>query len=241
MTKLGDALREARESLGMTQAEFAKRVGVAQQRIGDIESGKTTGPRKWEAIADAAGIERAEFARLIEESAEEAGAMRLPRSVRGNIPESARRAVREFVPPNAGTRNEVPRISRRRIPVYGQAVGGADGEYIFNGQLIDDTICPPGLENVPDAYAVNIDGDSMFPRFKSGETAIVHPGRPPRRGDDVVVQIANKNHGEPPHGYVKEFLGWSGSKLKLGQFNPHREITFSRDDVISVHKIVFRV
>ena len=51
----------------------------------------------------------------------------------------------------------------RQIPVYGQAVGGVDGRFIFNGQKIADVIAPPALGNVRDVDAcdaVVLNGDN---------------------------------------------------------------------------------
>nr|WP_280637011.1 S24 family peptidase [Rhizobium sp. 16-449-1b] len=123
------------------------------------------------------------------------------------------------------------------LPVLGEVVGGSDGQYDFNGTVLDYVACPPSLANVADAYAVWIDGESMYPRFKSGELAYVHPRKPPRRGDDVVVQVRPRDHDMPPRGFVKELVGYAGDKLVLKQFNPDIRIEFPREDVVSIHVI----
>ena len=125
------------------------------------------------------------------------------------------------------------------MPVYGQATGGADGAYVFNGTVIDSVDCPSELENVADAYAVYVEGESMSPRYEPGDTVWLHPGKPPRSGNGVVVQIAHEEPGETHRGYIKTFIGWSGSRLKLRQLNPAREIVFDRNEVVSVHPIRF--
>ncbi len=127
----------------------------------------------------------------------------------------------------------------RMIPVLGEAVGGVDGKYIFNGSILDYVSCPPSLDNVREAYAVFVDGESMSPRYRPGETVWVHPHKPPRRGDDVIVQIhPDDEDGSPPYGYIKEFVGWQGSKLVLRQHNPNQQIEFDKVEVVSVHPIV---
>jgi len=108
----------------------------------------------------------------------------------------------------------------------------------FNGQLLDTVVCPPSLENVPDAYAVWIVGESMVPRFKPGETAWVHPNRPARRGNDVVIQLNPDHEGDPPEGYVKEYVTQTPSRLIVKQYNPEKEIEFERHDVKSIHVII---
>jgi phage repressor protein C with HTH and peptisase S24 domain len=125
------------------------------------------------------------------------------------------------------------------IPVYGQAVGGVDGRFIFNGQKITDVIAPPSLSNVADAYAVYVVGESMEPRYFAGETIYVHPRLPIRKGDFVVVQLkADEENENEKLGYVKQFLSMDDRRIRLTQFNPVKTLEFSRRDVISVHKII---
>lgn len=142
-------------------------------------------------------------------------------------------------PPQRLDMSPVPQLSPQRIPVYGRAVGGDDGRFLFNGEIIDTVLTPPGLENVPGAYAVYVSGDSMYPRFEDGETVWVHPRRPPKKNDDVVVQLHPAEEGEPAEGYVKRFLGWTPSQLRLLEFNPMREFEIDRKLVKEVQVIVF--
>lgn len=124
------------------------------------------------------------------------------------------------------------------IPVVGVAKGGADGLFEFNGQVVDRLARPPILASVMDAYAVFVSGESMEPRYFSGEAVFVHPGRPVRKGNFVVVQLHPENDGEPPLGFVKQFVAWTPSEIVLSQYNPAGEIRFDRERVLSVHRIV---
>ncbi len=124
-----------------------------------------------------------------------------------------------------------------RIPAYGQAVGGRDGEFILNGNRIIDILAPPSLQGVPDAYAVYVVGDSMEPRYFAGEAVFVNPRLPVRRGDFVVAQIAVED-GEPPHAYIKRFVARDARMLRLEQFNPRKALEFPVGRVISVHRII---
>jgi phage repressor protein C with HTH and peptisase S24 domain len=140
--------------------------------------------------------------------------------------------------PNVGSRRDSVRLSARRLPVLGQGMGGKDGQFLMNGQVVDDVMCPPGLENVPGAYAVFVDGDSMEPRYKAGEVVYVHPNRPVRKGDYVVVQIKGEDNDQPL-GYIKRYEAFTPSTLILSQHNPSLELEFPRHTVVSVHRIVF--
>ena len=124
-----------------------------------------------------------------------------------------------------------------RLPVYGMASAGDDGRFLMNGQKIAEVMCPPHLVGVPDAYAVYVHGESMFPRYESGETVWVNPHVPPRRNDYVIAQL----YTDDPTiyaGYVKRFVSF-GEDLVLEQFNPPKTLPFPKAEVVSVHKIVF--
>ncbi len=142
--------------------------------------------------------------------------------------------------PNAAMRTSAPFISAKRIPIYGHAVAGKDGRFAMNGDPIDHIVCPPGLENTPGAYAVYAVGDSMEPRYFAGEVVFVHPNKPVRRGNFVVVQIVNEADPDgAPLGYIKQYITETPSKLVLCQYNPKKELEFDRKTVVSVHRIVF--
>ena len=139
--------------------------------------------------------------------------------------------------PNAIITNQVTAESTRTIPVYGQAIGGDDGNFIFNGNHIADVPAPPFLRDVRDAYAVYVVGESMEPRYYAGELVYLNPGLPVKRNDFVVVQV-HKDEAAPPEGYIKRFIKATNDELVCGQFNPPKEIRFPRSQVSSVHRIV---
>ncbi|MCW7544867.1 helix-turn-helix transcriptional regulator [Aurantimonas litoralis] len=124
-----------------------------------------------------------------------------------------------------------------KIPVYGHAVGGSEGQFPLNGNKIEDVLAPPALRGVRNAYGVMVAGDSMEPRYYAGETVYVNPGVSVRRGDFVVAQIRGDDPATPD-AYVKRFVRKNVQSLTLSQFNPEQELTFDADRVVSVHRIV---
>ncbi|CAH1661982.1 Putative phage repressor [Hyphomicrobiales bacterium] len=228
MEELSDRIRLARERAGLTQEQVADAFGIRRNNISTWESGSTR----------PSSGRLPKLAKLLNTSVNWllSGEGQSP----GGEPAAVTAAV--DVPPPAPQRLDmtpVPQLSQQRIPVYGRAVGGDDGRFLFNGEVIDTVLTPPGLENVPGAYAVYVSGDSMYPRFEEGETVWVHPRRPPRKNDDVVVQLHPAEEGEPAEGYVKRFLGWTPSQLRLLEFNPMREFEIDRKLVKEVQVIVF--
>lgn len=141
-------------------------------------------------------------------------------------------------PPNVGSElRPAPLGDQRLLPVYGQAVGGEDGRFEFNGEIVDRVLTPPMLVNVPDAYAVFVSGESMEPRYFAGETVYVHPRLPLRKHCFVVAQVRSGDQVQPS-GYVKQFIAWTPTRLILKQFNPPIELEFDRADVLAVHRVV---
>lgn len=145
--------------------------------------------------------------------------------------------TRQYLP-NVGSRRDTVQLSSKRLPVLGQAIGGKDGQFLMNGQIIDTVVCPPGLENVPGAYALYVLGESMEPRYRAGEVVYVHPNKPCRKGDYVVVQIKGVDN-EHPLGFIKQFISKTPTRLILGQLHPVEELEFPIEDVVSIHRIVF--
>ncbi|MCR9139398.1 MAG: helix-turn-helix domain-containing protein [Alphaproteobacteria bacterium] len=124
-----------------------------------------------------------------------------------------------------------------KIPVFGQAVGGIDGEFVMNGDRLEDVFAPPILSSVAEAYAVYVAGESMEPRYFDGEIVFVNPVKRVRRGDFVVAQIQAEEHG-PRLAYVKRFVRWNAQVLVLSQYNPEKELHFAASQVVSVHLAV---
>src|SRR5260221_2724699 len=123
------------------------------------------------------------------------------------------------------------------IPVYGQAVGGKDGEFVLSGNQVSEVLAPPNLSHVRDAYAVYVVGDTMEPRYFAGETVFVNPRLPISRGSFVVAQISRGEEAEP-RAYVKRFLSQDGKRLSLEQYNPKKVLEFPASTVVAIHRIV---
>lgn len=171
---------------------------------------------------------------------------RLPEEVRALVAQILRvdeaqlkmvghKSVTPPVPPNAEVSGEVQIATR--IPVYGQAVGGRDGEFILNGNKVADILAPPSLSRIAGAYAVYVIGDSMEPRYFAGEMVFVNPRLPISKGAFVVAQIAIGDE-EVPHAYVKRFVSSDARRLRLEQYNPSKILEFPAASVVSVHRVI---
>lgn len=145
-----------------------------------------------------------------------------------------------FVPAprsNAEIVGPVELSSAHTIPVYGQAIGGEDGQFVLNGNHVADVLAPPSLRGVRGAYGVYVAGESMEPRYFAGEVVYVDPTRPVRRGDFAVVQIIGDDE-DTVSAYVKRFISSSSRELVLEQYNPPKQMRFPASRVKSVHRVV---
>lgn len=137
--------------------------------------------------------------------------------------------------PNAKIRGMVVGQGRQ-IPVYGHAVGGVDGEFLMNGNVLYDVMAPPVLSHISNAYAVAVSGDSMYPRYEDGEVCYIDPTRRVKKGDYVIAQIKLEEDGQLL-AYVKKFIRHNDQELVLEQYNPPKELRFNARNVHSVDYI----
>lgn len=126
----------------------------------------------------------------------------------------------------------------RDLPVYGSAVGGVDGSFEMNGQVVDYVERPPSLGGARNAYGIYVQGESMSPRFEAGWLVLVNPSRPVRRGDNVVVQLRGHDEHSAPLAYLKVFESRTPTLLVVRQFNPPRMLEWPVSEVISMHRVV---
>src|SRR5579875_2523496 len=131
----------------------------------------------------------------------------------------------------ASTRN----VSRR-IPLIGFAQAGGEGFFDDGGFPVGggwDEVSLPEIAD-PNAYALEISGDSMEPVYRDGDMVIVSPIAPIRRGDRVVVRTGR---GEV---MAKQLARRSARRVELKSLNPeHPDYSFDLTEVAWLHRIVW--
>lgn len=123
------------------------------------------------------------------------------------------------------------------LPIYASAEGGGTGMTI-SYDPIEYVIRPAPLVGVKGAFGFYVIGDSMEPLFRPGWIVLVHPVRPPQKGDPVLVTLRSAD--EMTHeALVKIYEGWKDDKLILSQLNPRDKLKpIARERVQSVQQIV---
>ena len=208
--EIGRRIRELRKSRNMTMVELAEMLEVSQPAISQWESGITSPHR--ETLMQLSKIFKTPVGVLLGES---------PMAHRQGKPGAA------FV-------NGMP----VDVPVHGVAVGGASGDFRFNGQVVDYVRRPPGVTHARNVYALWVVGDSMAPWNKDGDLIYVTSARPPASGDYVVVQMNDEPDGTPGVSMVKQLVGKTPTLLKLLQHNPAKEFSLSLGKVKAIHKVL---
>jgi len=133
----------------------------------------------------------------------------------------------------------LPSEMPRDLPVLGTAAGSlseTEGAVVMGGGPMEFLRRPAVLQGVQDAYVVYIVNDSMEPAFPHGEAACVHPHRPVKPGDNVVIQV--RDESGDTYAYVKVLVRRTATEVVCRQHNPPREISFPRAGVVSIHKIL---
>lgn len=141
------------------------------------------------------------------------------------------------------------------VPILGTALGGFI-DLSSNGDIIrvEETVIEVGHvighvkrpPSVPKGrhYALYVVGDSMEPRFESGDLLIVDPNRPPAIMDYVVVQLAPDKVEADTAGQdavksslVKRLVRRTADHIFLEQFNPRVTFKIAREQVAHIHRV----
>lgn len=129
--------------------------------------------------------------------------------------------------PSPGNPN--PDMGPRDLPVYASAQGGPDGMSI-DYQPVEWMRRPQTLEGVVDAFAFYVVGDSMAPRFRHGERLLVHPKRPPRPGEDILLLLKDVDKADV-NAMVKTLVGRNADAVTVAQYNPAKEFDIPAESV----------
>jgi len=200
---------------GLSASGLAKRSGLDATTFNPSKRRMPDGRARWpstESVAkvlDATGASLESFSSLV----------------------SGARALASGMASGMGSRN----ISRR-VPLIGLAQAGGDGYFDDGGFPVGgswDEVSLPDISD-PNAYALEISGESMEPVFRDGDLVIVSPSAPIRRGDRVVLRTMN---GQV---MAKQLARRSARRVELKSLNPeHIDYSFDLTEVNWMHRIVW--
>lgn len=124
----------------------------------------------------------------------------------------------------------------RHVPLIGFAQAGSEGFFDDGGYPVGgswDEIPFPDVGD-PHAYALEINGNSMEPVFRDGDTVIVSPDASIRRGDRVVVRTTD---GEI---LAKQLRRQTARKVELQSLNnDHDDRTLGTSQIDWIARVVW--
>lgn len=127
-------------------------------------------------------------------------------------------------------------VGERDLPVYAVAEGGG-GTVIVSTDPVDWVKRPAPLATVKGGYGLLITGESMIPRYRPGDVALVNPHLQPRPEDGVVL-YAGEPVGEVK-ATIKEFVRSTDAQWVLKRYRPKEErVTLSRSEWPVCHVVV---
>jgi phage repressor protein C with HTH and peptisase S24 domain len=231
--QLGAIIRKARKAAGKTQAEVAEVCSVTRSAVGQWESGET----------DPSTENLLTTARFLGFDIPQANlGVYAPVKTQSVEPESPPSVSATISPENNAvveTRTFARDVLPNNIPVYGVAVGGDDGYFYLNGDIIDYVRRPEGVSRAKNVYAIYVIGHSMEPRFEDGDLVYVNPLRPPAIGDYVVVQFGTEpDRDGAQKAMIKRLARRTGDRVYLEQFNPRGTIELRVEEIRSMHRVV---
>lgn len=139
---------------------------------------------------------------------------------------------------HADIRHLPPMQMPNDVPVRGTAAAShLKGAFQLDEAAIDWARRPPAMAGAKDLYALYVEGTSMEPEHRPGDLRFVHPGKPPRIGDSVIVQM-KYSEADGIEATIGHLLRRSGTTLFIGKLNPAATVELKQQHVIAVHKVL---
>ena len=232
---IASAIAEARVARGLTAADVAKAMNTSVQAVYNWERGKNRPATKnMLALADMLKVDGVRFLKgevaLLDDKTETPPTLRDGRSFLSPLREVE-------LAPDAPAFDEIG--DRRDVPELGISVGGEEGDFSLNGEVVGYVTRPRSLRG-RNVFAVRVKGSSMEPRYDEGDILYVERHQEPRIGDDGVFEMKPNDEWEAGHAFIKQLVSKGIGGVTVRQFNPPKPITFRRDEIKQMYRVVPR-
>ena len=211
---------------GMSLNAWAVRAGVSRTVWADMRRHGNPSRRTLERLLTAAGSSLAEFEAL------RVGPASTARGTdKANLSDITRQWGPAPLPP-------LPLVATSAGGHWQASEGSVELIVIERGRCVQRLPRPPSLARDPDAFALTILNETMWPRFARGARIAVSPLTAVASGDDVFVTVRDasaESAGEL--GLVMRLAGKTRAAISLRQFNPDLSFTLEKAKVAAVMKI----
>ena len=152
----------------------------------------------------------------------------------GNDQESATRQDHHASKPEMPLRHEMP----NDVPVMGTAAGShLRGAFQLSADPVDYVRRPPALMNARNIYSLYVEGSSMEPQYFPGDLIYIHPDKPARFGDAIIIQCQLSRDG-PTEATIGIYARSSPESITIRKHNPAAEIEISKAHILYLHKVL---
>lgn len=208
---------------GMSPNAWATKAGVSRTVWADMRRHGNPSRRTLEKLLTAAGSSLAEFEAL---------------RIGAPLPAEASRGsgLHDLRP--GWTAPQLPPLPLVASAIADEWDEGIEAMELSEGNIIDRVPRPQSLANDPEAYAITIVGDSMWPRFRPGRRVAVSPKAPVAIGDDVLVKLKRGDKASGTAVLVKELVRRSGNGLELRQFKLEKVFHVPAEQVAAIEKVM---
>lgn len=204
-----------RKDKGLTQRELATQIGWSQEDVSRAENGKTK-------LTDNKIRKLADFFNV--NSSVILGDEKILMEKRYNVIDSFKKQ---------SERNQV-HFGPDTIPILGLANGSPEALILNFDEPIGEILRHPNQVGMKGSFALYARGESMSPRYMSGDPVYVIANKPPSKDQDCIIELTN---GES---YLKRFTKQTNKELICYQYNPPREWKRLSTEIKAIHAVVGR-
>lgn len=120
----------------------------------------------------------------------------------------------------------------RDLKIVGHVKAGVEGFFLDQGEHHGMAYRPPALRDVANAFAVYVQDESMMERYEPGDILWVHPTRPVKPGDFVVIELTDHQ------AFIKKLVRRTTGYIECIQLNPKKPIKYDPKKVKRIYKVV---
>jgi hypothetical protein len=134
----------------------------------------------------------------------------------------------------------LPLIVSRLAGEWGEPGSEVELVEIRPGDTLERLPRPISLAGDPDAYALTVVGNSMWPRFCPGRRIAISPRAPVAIGDDVLVRLRpgpEGGKGDRERVLIMQMVRTSTASVELRQFNPDITVRVNAAEIGAILKI----
>lgn len=119
------------------------------------------------------------------------------------------------------------------VPLYGW-VGASSNERLTLAEenLLGAVPMHPAQVNIREPFALQVQDESMVPRYEPGEIVYLAPNRWPSRGKYLVLETKDGM------GYLKQLLRREADQVVLHQLNPAEDLLIENSRIRTAHAVI---